>query len=133
MLPWLGLMSHRQRRRGCQALWTVTHGQRWTAALVLVFPELGLLSVLLTTCSLDLPVKEYFIPVLLFWASLVAQLVKNPPAMGRPGFDPWAGKIPWRRERLPTPVFWPGEFPGLYSLWGFYIDLCKLCCVPINV
>ena len=33
----------------------------------------------------------------------------------RPGFDSWVGKIPWRRERLPTPVFWPGEFYGLYS------------------
>ena len=32
----------------------------------------------------------------------------------RPGFDPWLGKIPWRRERLPTPVFWPGEFHGPY-------------------
>ena len=29
---------------------------------------------------------------------------------GGPGFDPWVGKIPWRREWLPTPVFWPGEF-----------------------
>jgi len=29
------------------------------------------------------------------------------------GFDFWGGKIPWRRERLPTPVFWPGEFHGL--------------------
>ena len=28
------------------------------------------------------------------------------------------GKIPWRRERLPTPVFWPGEFHGLCSPWG---------------
>ena len=28
------------------------------------------------------------------------------------------GKIPWRRERLPTPVFWPEEFRGLYSPWG---------------
>ena len=28
----------------------------------------------------------------------------------RPGFDPWIGKIPWRRERLPTSLFWPGEF-----------------------
>ena len=37
---------------------------------------------------------------------------------GRPGFDPWVGKIPWRRERLPTPVFWPGEFYGLYSPRG---------------
>ena len=27
----------------------------------------------------------------------------------------WVGKIPWRRERLHTPVFWPGEFHGLYS------------------
>ena len=30
---------------------------------------------------------------------------------------PWAGKIPWRRERVATPVFWPGEFHGLYSPW----------------
>ena len=28
------------------------------------------------------------------------------------------GRFPWRRERLPTPVFWPGEFRGLYSPWG---------------
>ena len=34
------------------------------------------------------------------------------------GFSPWVEKIPWRRERLPTPVFWPGEFHGLYSPWG---------------
>ena len=31
----------------------------------------------------------------------------------RPGFDPWVWKIPWRREWLPTPVFWPGE-SGMY-------------------
>ena len=89
------------------------------------------------------------------WASLIAQLVKNPPVMqdtpvrflgweepmqkgeanhssilglplwlswlrirpqcGRPGFNPWVRKIPWRRERLPTPVIWPGELHGLYS------------------
>ena len=34
-----------------------------------------------------------------------------------PGFSPWVGKIPRRRERLTTPVFWPGEFHGLYSPW----------------
>ena len=33
-------------------------------------------------------------------------------------FDPWIGKFPWRRERLPTPVFLTGEFHGLYSPWG---------------
>ena len=29
----------------------------------------------------------------------------------RPGFNPWVGKIPWRRAWQPTPVFLPGEFP----------------------
>ena len=32
----------------------------------------------------------------------------------RPGLDTWVGTIPWRRERLPTPGFWPEEFHGLY-------------------
>ena len=36
----------------------------------------------------------------------------------RSRFDPWVWKIPRRRERLPTPVFWPGEFHGLHSSWG---------------
>ena len=27
------------------------------------------------------------------------------------GFNPWIGKIPWRRARQPTPVFLPGESP----------------------
>jgi len=53
----------------------------------------------------------------------VAQLVKISLQCGRPGFDPWVGKTPWRREGLPTPVFWPGEFHGQRSLadynpWG---------------
>ena len=30
----------------------------------------------------------------------------------RRGFNPWVGKIPWRREWQPTPVFLPGEFHG---------------------
>ena len=51
---------------------------------------------------------------------------------GRPWFDSWVGKIPWRRDRLPTQVFlgFPcgstgiesacnardlGSMPGLYS------------------
>ena len=52
------------------------------------------------------------------WASLVAQLVKNPSAMQ----ETWVRFLGWeaslRMERLPTPVFWPGEFHGLYSPWG---------------
>ena len=34
------------------------------------------------------------------------------------GSIPGLGRSPWRRERLPTPVFLPGEFHGLYSPWG---------------
>ena len=45
--------------------------------------------------------------------------LKNLPAMR----ETWVqslgwGKISWRRESPPTPVFWPGEFQGLYSPWG---------------
>ena len=51
-------------------------------------------------------------------ASLVAQLVKNPPAMR----EAWVRSLGWEdaleKEKLPTPVFWPGEFHGLYSPWG---------------
>ena len=48
------------------------------------------------------------------WASPVAQPVRNLPAMQ----ETWVRKIPWKRERRPTPVFWPGEFHGPYSPWG---------------
>ena len=36
----------------------------------------------------------------------------------RRGFDPWVGKIPWRRAWQPTPVFLSGEFHGQRSLTG---------------
>ena len=62
--------------------------------------------------------EEIGYPLQYSWAFLVAQLVKNLPAMRETWFDPWVGKIPWRRERLPTLVFCPGEFHGLYSRWG---------------
>ena len=37
----------------------------------------------------------------------------------RLGFNPWVGKIPWRRERLPTPIFLLGELHGERSLAGY--------------
>ena len=42
-------------------------------------------------------------------ASLGAQMVKNHLKCRGPGFSPYTGEIPWRRKRLPTPVFLPGE------------------------
>ena len=51
-----------------------------------------------------------------FWASLVAQLAKNPPAM----WETWVRSLGWEDtlEKGKAPVFWPGEFHGLYSPWG---------------
>ena len=73
-------------------------------------------------------------PLQYSWTSLVAQLVKKPPTMWRPGFNPWVGKIPRRRGRLPIPVFWPGEFHGLYSPWGHKeSDTTEQLSLPLNV
>ena len=58
-----------------------------------------------------------FIPSLAIgWASLVAQLVKNPPTMWETWVWSLGWEIPWRKEHIA--VFWPGEFHGLYSSRG---------------
>ena len=44
-------------------------------------------------------------------------MVKHLPTMH--GFDPWVGKIPWRRKWQPIPVFLPGKFHGQRSLVGY--------------
>ena len=48
-------------------------------------------------------------------------VVKNPPDNegDQDGFDPWSGKIPWRRKWQSTPIFLPGEFRGERSLAGY--------------
>ena len=55
-------------------------------------------------------------------ASQVMLVVKNLPANARrrkrPGFQPWVGKIPWKRQWQPTPLFLPGESNGQRSLAG---------------
>ena len=45
-------------------------------------------------------------------------MFKNLPAWRIPGFDPWVGKIPWRRAWQPTPVFLPGESPWIEEPGG---------------
>ena len=59
----------------------------------------------------------------------VALVVKNSLATAgdmRWGFDPWVGKIPWRKAWQPAPVFLPGKPHGLrspvgYSPWGLRV------------
>ena len=53
------------------------------------------------------------------------QMVKNLPAMWDPGFDPWVGKIPWRRAWQPTPAFLPGESHGKMRLADYSLWACK--------
>ena len=56
------------------------------------------------------------------WAFQVALVVKNLPASAGderdPGFNPWIGKISWRRAWQPTLVFLPEESHGQRSLAG---------------
>ena len=58
-------------------------------------------------------------PLQYSWASLVAQLVKNPPAI----WETWVLSL-GREDCLEkgkathSLIFWPGEFHGLYSPWG---------------
>ena len=51
-------------------------------------------------------------------ASLVAQLVKNLPAMQEAWVQSLGGEDPLEKGKATPPVFWPGEFHGLYSPLG---------------
>ena len=52
-----------------------------------------------------------------FYTILVAQMIKKSTCnRGDLGFNAWVGKIPWRRDWQPAPVFFPGEFHGQKSL-----------------
>ena len=57
-------------------------------------------------------------PALQAFFTKVAQMVKNLPAVQEMWFHPLVRKIPWGRERLPTPEFLPGEVHGQRSLAG---------------
>ena len=62
--------------------------------------------------------EEIGYPLQYSWASLVAQLIKNLPAMWKTWVWSLSWEDPWKRERLPTLVYWSEEFHGLYSPWG---------------
>jgi len=52
------------------------------------------------------------------WASLVAKLVKNSPAMQETWVQSLGWEDPWDKGKAPHSVFWPREVHGLYSPWG---------------
>ena len=57
-------------------------------------------------------------------ASQVVQRSRIPQCR-RLGFNPWVGKIPWRRKWQPTPGFLPGESHGQKRLAGYCLRDCK--------
>ena len=78
-----------------------------------------ILAISLSICfkiNLEYVLFYFFRLFILYWN--IASWLRIHPQCGRPGFDPWVGKIPWRREKLPFPVFLPGEFHEVYSPWG---------------
>jgi len=75
--------------------------------------------------NLHLPSYKTGLPRWRWWSS-------NPPCQCRRhkrcGFNPWIGKIPWRRKWQPTPVFVPGESRGQRSLVGYIQSLGRYSC-----
>ena len=61
-----------------------------------------------TLCCFSFP---FGLPWWLSWQSVCLQC-------GKPGFDPWVMKIPWRKKWRPTPVLLPGQSHGWRSLVG---------------
>ena len=63
--------------------------------------------------------KDLGTSLCILWASLVAQMVKNLPAM----WETWVRSLVWEdsleKGMTTTPVFWPGEFHGQRSLVGY--------------
>ena len=57
------------------------------------------------------PAEGISYPFQYSWVSLVAQMVKNPPAMWETWVQLLDGKIPWKKARQPIPVFLCGESP----------------------
>ena len=54
-----------------------------------------------------------------FGASLVVERVNICLQWGRPSFDPWIGKVPWRRKWQLTSILLPGKSHGQRSLVGY--------------
>ena len=105
----------------------------WWVGLWTFFPNLSILETILWHISLlnyklwevlYLELEKSLIWLsLLFWASLVAQIITNSPAV----WETWVGSLGWEdpleKRMATTPVFLPGEFHGQgnlagYSLWG---------------
>ena len=80
--------------------------------------ELKNLSMRVKEESKNADLKLNRLPWWLRWYSVCLQC-------GRPRFNPWVGKILWRRKWQPTPGYLPGESHGQWCLVGYSLWGCK--------
>ena len=104
-----------------QVVWLWTQEQPWgTLEVKDILTQTWLRSkCFLDYSSFQCPIFPFLLALLCdILASHVVLVVQNPPAhtptvfqSKRHSFDPWVGKIPWRRKWQPTPIFLPGRIP----------------------
>ena len=71
------------------------------------------------TTAFDLHFLHGMVALGLSWWLSSKESACNAGDASRHRFDPWVGKISWRREGLPTPVLLPEKFQGQRSLAGY--------------
>ena len=94
------------------------HNQHYLVCILLITDVLNALRIVRQEKNVYLYLKNTLLNSTgLLRASLVTQLVKSLPVMQETRLDSWVGKIPWRRDRPPTPVFlgFPGDLDGKES------------------
>ena len=88
--------------------------QKWRQlGMIVLFTTSGLMSISMTITCYDWNYHDHvMLSCTLIGASLMAQIVKNLPAMRETGVRSLGQEDPLRRVWLPTPVFLSGEFHG---------------------
>ena len=79
----------------------------WARVYTYLFKTL-LLTISIFNINSDIKLLNHMVILLLPWQF---SWLRIPLQCKRPGFDPWGGKISWRRPWQPTLVFLPGESP----------------------
>ena len=122
-LQWVSNAAHKLPPLVVLKLLVVVRGLQCVRVSAVVVHKLGNCS---TQVELPLGMRNLPGPQKESVPSQVAPVVKEPTCQCRRhkrlGFDPWVGKIPWRRARQPTPVFLPRECHGQRSLVGYSLQ-----------
>ena len=119
------LQPEERNKHACSHHYTVSpykhRRQRWE----------NLSKTLFTDCGSSFGFVWFFLSLTIWTLGLPRQLNGKEPTCqckrcGRSlRFDPWVGKIPWRRKWLPTPIFLSGKIPWTEALQSMGSQLSK--------